>query len=358
MILRGKRARNEFGGPPASIRLGTVPFIGSPASPLEFGRFLLSSVGLHLLLGWAVATVGLRSTPPSEKPLQVRFVEAEAPKASPTTPPSARARSRQQAASQTSSAPDAGSEQIAPRDLARPTVAPAEVAPSRTARIIDTTDPDERRRTASRRSAAELENDSGLPAGIAPFPGVRIAGGDNVGAPKAIGPRAIGGGGLTVLRSGGVSSGPATLGGSGGGGDGGAGSVSRGSARRLGPEITATLAPTVTVGSSRAGAAGGAGGGRGRATGGRSAGPDYGANPPPAYPPLARERGYEGTVYLRVQVKGDGKVGALAIDRTSGYDILDRAAADSVREWTFLPAQKDGRPMTSWVLLPVKFMLK
>jgi protein TonB len=87
-------------------------------------------------------------------------------------------------------------------------------------------------------------------------------------------------------------------------------------------------------------------------------GPDYDGNRPPTYPPLARERGYEGTVYLRVEVKGDGRVGGLTIDRSSGYEILDRAAAESVREWIFLPAQKGGKPVTSWVLLPVKFMLR
>jgi protein TonB len=51
-------------------------------------------------------------------------------------------------------------------------------------------------------------------------------------------------------------------------------------------------------------------------------------------------------------------VGNLAIDRSSGYEILDRAAVDSVRGWAFLPAQKDGKPVASWVLLPVRFVLK
>jgi protein TonB len=50
-------------------------------------------------------------------------------------------------------------------------------------------------------------------------------------------------------------------------------------------------------------------------------------------------------------------VGKLAIDRASGHEILDRAAVDSVKGWTFLPARKAGKPVESWVLLPVKFML-
>jgi protein TonB len=95
-----------------------------------------------------------------------------------------------------------------------------------------------------------------------------------------------------------------------------------------------------------------------RGAGGGFARPDYGANSPPKYPPLAREKGYEGTVYLRALVERDGRVGNLLIDRSSGHEILDKAAVDSVRGWTFLPAQKDGKPVASWVLLPVKFVLK
>lgn len=85
--------------------------------------------------------------------------------------------------------------------------------------------------------------------------------------------------------------------------------------------------------------------------------PNYGINPLPKYPLLAREKGYEGTVYLRVLVRADGRVERLAIDRSSGYEILDRAAVDSVKEWAFFPAKKSGKSVESWVLLPVRFAL-
>ena len=90
---------------------------------------------------------------------------------------------------------------------------------------------------------------------------------------------------------------------------------------------------------------------------GQFAAPNYGTNPLPSYPLLARKRGYQGTVYLRVQIQPDGRVGRLAIDRSSGFEILDRVAMDSVKEWTFLPARKSGKPVDSWVVLPVKFKL-
>jgi protein TonB len=120
--------------------------------------------------------------------------------------------------------------------------------------------------------------------------------------------------------------------------------------------LTAPLAPTVTV-RSRQGVGGSGTRGGSSAADGQFAAPNYGTNPLPSYPLLARERGYQGTVYLRVQIQPDGRVGRLAIDRSSGFEILDRAATDSVKEWTFLPARRSGKPVDSWVVLPVKFKL-
>ena len=128
-------------------------------------------------------------------------------------------------------------------------------------------------------------------------------------------------------------------------------------AGRLDAALVAPRAPTVTVGSPQGAAGGGTGREGNRAAGGRFSAPNYGINPLPKYPLLAREKGYEGTVYLRVLVRADGRVGKLAIDQSSGHEILDRAAVDSVKAWAFLPAQNGGKPVESWVLLPVKFAL-
>ena len=157
----------------------------------------------------------------------------------------------------------------------------------------------------------------------------------------------------------GTSSSPALIGdGLEGARQGSSGADGRGHAWLLGAEITIPIAPTVTVGPRQGGIRRGSSGAEARAAGVGFARPDYGANAPPKYPPFAREKGYEGTVYLRALIERDGRVGNLAIDRSSGYEILDRAAVDSVREWAFLPAQKDGKPVASWVLLPVRFVLK
>jgi protein TonB len=338
-----------------SVSHSTSILSGSPANPREFGRFFLSSAGLHLILAWAVMAVGLHRAPLSERPLIVKLIEAEAPRSAPPTPQPVRPRSRRQAAVGRSIEPGEERE-IAPRDLVPSSIA-RPVTSSQPPEIAKTAEPDERRQTASPRAAAELVKDLGLPAAALPS-GRRIVDGDRTEGPKAIGTM-----GRVAVIPGGSASGPAFIGdglegaGQGTSARGAGGTDGRRDARRLGAEISIPVARTVTVnprqrGFGREGSARGA-----RAAGGGFARPDYGANSPPTYPPLAREKGYEGTVYLRALVERDGRVGNLLIDRSSGHEILDRAAVDSVRGWTFLPAQKDGKPVASWVLLPVKFVL-
>jgi protein TonB len=92
--------------------------------------------------------------------------------------------------------------------------------------------------------------------------------------------------------------------------------------------------------------------------GGLSARPDYGANPKPPYPMLARRRGEQGLVLLRVHVRVDGSVAEAEIKQSSGSTLLDDAALHTVREsWRFIPAQLDGIPVESWVEVPIRFVL-
>jgi protein TonB len=160
-----------------------------------------------------------------------------------------------------------------------------------------------------------------------------------------------------TFAAGGLASGPVLLGPD-GDGEAGSGPTGRGGSRQLDAALVAPLTSSVTVGSSHGAGGGGTTGWSGSgAAGGRFSAPNYGINPLPKYPRVAREKGYEGTVYLRVLVRADGRVEQLAVERSSGYEILDRAAADSVKEWAFFPAKKSGKPVESWVLLPVKFAL-
>lgn len=49
-----------------------------------------------------------------------------------------------------------------------------------------------------------------------------------------------------------------------------------------------------------------------------------------AYPPLARERGWEGTVLLGLRVESDGHLEKIRIERSSGYAVLDHSALNSL----------------------------
>jgi periplasmic protein TonB len=90
----------------------------------------------------------------------------------------------------------------------------------------------------------------------------------------------------------------------------------------------------------------------------RQAVPLYLKNPPPEYPPAARRRGYEGTIMMEVFVDREGKVQDLRLLRSSGYDMLDRAAMRAVKGWRFAPARQGEENVDMWVTVPLTFRLK
>ncbi len=78
----------------------------------------------------------------------------------------------------------------------------------------------------------------------------------------------------------------------------------------------------------------------------------------PPYPKRAREMGWEGTVVLRVEVKADGTVGAVAVQRTSGHAILDESAATAVKRWRFEPPTDGAFSLSAVVDVPIRFDLR
>ncbi|MBI3779240.1 MAG: TonB family protein [Gammaproteobacteria bacterium] len=48
------------------------------------------------------------------------------------------------------------------------------------------------------------------------------------------------------------------------------------------------------------------------------------------YPPLARSRGWEGTVLLGLQVASDGRLDKIRVEHSSGYAVLDNSALNSL----------------------------
>ncbi|WP_096360193.1 TonB family protein [Sulfuricaulis limicola] len=49
------------------------------------------------------------------------------------------------------------------------------------------------------------------------------------------------------------------------------------------------------------------------------------------YPPLARSRGWEGTVWLSLRVESDGQLDKIRLERSSGYAVLDNSALNSLQ---------------------------
>lgn len=83
----------------------------------------------------------------------------------------------------------------------------------------------------------------------------------------------------------------------------------------------------------------------------------YAHNPKPQYPEAARKEGWEGTVLLRVLVDREGKSKWVEVNRSSGFESLDRAAMETVKVWRFHPARYGERLVESWVKVPIVFSL-
>lgn len=81
-------------------------------------------------------------------------------------------------------------------------------------------------------------------------------------------------------------------------------------------------------------------------------------NPIPGYPARARRRGWHGRVVLRLKVASDGRVADVAIAKSSGYAVLDRAAARTLQHWRFeTRAYGAGGKIIAEVVAPVVFRL-
>ena len=60
---------------------------------------------------------------------------------------------------------------------------------------------------------------------------------------------------------------------------------------------------------------------------------------------------------LRVLVSSDGTAETVEIENGSGSCRLDRAAADAVKTWQFIPAKRDKQPIKAHVIVPIQFSL-
>ncbi|HYP67676.1 MAG TPA: energy transducer TonB [Thiobacillaceae bacterium] len=78
-------------------------------------------------------------------------------------------------------------------------------------------------------------------------------------------------------------------------------------------------------------------------------------NQMPVYPPGAIVNNLHGKVILRAEVLTSGAVGTILLKQSSGAQILDAAAYETVHHWRFQPAQRNGQPVVAWMTVPIEY---
>ena len=77
----------------------------------------------------------------------------------------------------------------------------------------------------------------------------------------------------------------------------------------------------------------------------------------PVYPMMARRLGRGGKVMLKLTIDEEGNLLDVKVVDKAGYGFTE-AAVEAVKKSTFLPAKKDGKPIASRALLPIRFQLE
>ncbi len=77
----------------------------------------------------------------------------------------------------------------------------------------------------------------------------------------------------------------------------------------------------------------------------------------PDYPPAMLRLNKEGTATVRVTIAADGRVTDVALVRADDPAFFEAARKQALRHWRFLPARRDGVPITSERELTVRFTL-
>lgn len=81
-------------------------------------------------------------------------------------------------------------------------------------------------------------------------------------------------------------------------------------------------------------------------------------NEPPEVPEIARRQGWQGIGVARLSISETGRVTAAAIVASTGYQVLDEAALRAIRNWRYLPARQNGKPVACVRRQPFEFRLR
>jgi protein TonB len=79
---------------------------------------------------------------------------------------------------------------------------------------------------------------------------------------------------------------------------------------------------------------------------------------PPRFPMESRKRREQGTVILDVTVGIDGLVSQIRVATSSGFERLDKAALNAVRNWQWKPLIRGGQPVSVRGAITIPFVLK
>lgn len=141
-----------------------------------------------------------------------------------------------------------------------------------------------------------------------------------------------------------------------------------------GPDQGAATNSTTLAGSGRGAASGAVPGGGGTGHGGAASGAGIGTGPVsagfgtadgprfvhrvlPQYPELARRRGREGRIVLRLVIGSGGELKDVAVVEGVGHGF-EEAALAAVRASEYAPAVRGGRAVECSALLPIRFSLR
>lgn len=75
----------------------------------------------------------------------------------------------------------------------------------------------------------------------------------------------------------------------------------------------------------------------------------------PVYPPIAKAARIQGTVVFEVLIGVSGKIESMKV--VSGPAMLQQAAIDCVRQWSYRPFEKEGAPVPASGQLSIEFSL-
>ncbi len=76
---------------------------------------------------------------------------------------------------------------------------------------------------------------------------------------------------------------------------------------------------------------------------------------PPVYPPIAKAAHIQGTVAFNIRIGTTGKIESMKV--VSGPSMLQQAAIDCLKQWTFHPFDKDGVPVSATGPISIIFIL-